>query len=145
MSEKEIFVQADGTVTVLTPHLYRRQDSSDDEIFYAVPRLVTHIDNDAIGALSAFYESKLEPHTRVLDLMSSCVSHLPDGIEFREVVGLGMNHAELNANPQLTRYVVHNLNRDPQLPFEDEASCESRVRRGRRNELYALPPEDCNQ
>ena len=30
-----------------------------------------------------------------------------------------MNEAELKANLQLTRYVVHNLNKNPQLPFPD--------------------------
>jgi SAM-dependent methyltransferase len=121
MSENELFVLADGTVTVLAPHLYRRQDPSDDEMFYAVPRLVTHIDDGAIDALSEFYQGTLEPCTRILDLMSSCVSHLPDGVKYEEVVGLGMNHTELKTNPQLSRYVVHNLNRDPRLPFGDEA------------------------
>ena len=82
MSENELFVLADGTVTVLASHLYRRQDPSDDEMFYAVPRLVTHIDDGAIDALSEFYEGTLEPGASVLALMSSCVSHLPDGVEY---------------------------------------------------------------
>ncbi|MBH62107.1 MAG: methyltransferase type 11 [Alphaproteobacteria bacterium] len=121
MSDNQFLVLADSTVTVLAPHLYRRQDLSDDEMFYAVPRLVTHINDGAINALSGFYASMPEPGTRVLDLMSSCVSHLPNGVAYEEVVGLGMNHAELKANPQLSRYVVHNLNRDPRLPFGDQS------------------------
>ena len=32
-----------------------------------------------------------------------------------------MNAAELEANPVLTRRIVHNLNRDPTLPFADAA------------------------
>jgi SAM-dependent methyltransferase len=53
----------------------------------------------------------------VLDLMSSWVSHFrtppPD------LVVLGMNAAELAANPAATRRVVHDLNLDPTLPFDD--------------------------
>jgi ubiquinone/menaquinone biosynthesis C-methylase UbiE len=30
-----------------------------------------------------------------------------------------MNTAEMADNPQLSEYVVHDLNRDPRLPFED--------------------------
>ncbi len=35
------------------------------------------------------------------------------------VVGLGMNAAEMSDNPQLDSFVVHNLNREPALPFPD--------------------------
>ena len=56
---------------------------------------------------------------RLLDLMSSWRSHLPSGVPFREMVGLGMNAEEMAENPQLTRSVVHDLNRDPRLPFGD--------------------------
>src|SRR5499426_4031421 len=37
----------------------------------------------------------------------------------REVIGLGMNAEEMGDNPQLTKSVVHDLNRDPRLPFGD--------------------------
>src|SRR6266481_3717972 len=56
---------------------------------------------------------------RLLDLMSSWRSHLPEGARYGEVVGLGMNADEMAENPQLTRSVVHDLNRDPRLPFAD--------------------------
>jgi ubiquinone/menaquinone biosynthesis C-methylase UbiE len=49
--------------------------------------------------------------------MSSWVSHLPPDIVYRRVTGLGMNLVELKANPRLTEYVVHDLNRVPQVPF----------------------------
>jgi ubiquinone/menaquinone biosynthesis C-methylase UbiE len=51
--------------------------------------------------------------------MSSYRSHLPEEAQYSEVVGLGMNEAELKANSQLTRFVVQNLNKEPHLPFED--------------------------
>ncbi len=34
---------------------------------------------------------------------------------------LGMNEEELAANPQASATVVHDLNRDPRLPFDDDA------------------------
>ena len=51
--------------------------------------------------------------------MSSWVSHYPDDLESERVAGLGMNAEELAENPQLTEWVVHDLNADPVLPFGD--------------------------
>jgi SAM-dependent methyltransferase len=98
---------------------FGRQDESDDGRFYAPERLVTHIDDSAIAALTAHYRSVLPPGADVLDLMSSWVSHLPVDLRLGEVVGQGMNHAELEANPRLTQHLVHDLNRSPKLPLDD--------------------------
>ena len=95
----------------------RRQDESADARFYGIPRFVTHIDDGAIAAVTQVYRETLPDGGAILDLMSSWVSHLPPEIRFRQVVGLGMNEAELAANPQLDSFVVHDLNQDPTLPF----------------------------
>lgn len=100
---------------------FRRADESDDEHFYRQPRLVVHIDEDAIQATTDLYREFLPFDGEILDLMSSWRSHLPPEAAYRRVVGLGMNEEELRQNPQLTEYVVHNLNTKPQLPFDDES------------------------
>lgn len=106
---------------------FARQDEGDDLDFYALPRLVTHIDEGAVAALTARYRELLPEQGRVLDLMSSWVSHLPDDRSYAEVVGHGMNERELAANPRLDRWFVQDLNRDPVLPLErnvfDAALC----------------------
>jgi ubiquinone/menaquinone biosynthesis C-methylase UbiE len=51
--------------------------------------------------------------------MSSWRSHLPAGFRAGEVVGLGLNAEEMADNPQLTRHVVHDVNREARLPFDD--------------------------
>src|SRR5581483_5035033 len=53
----------------------------------------------------------------VLDLMSSWVSHFRRAPTSLTV--LGMNERELRANPEASEVVVHDLNADPVLPFED--------------------------
>ena len=103
------------------PEFFDRVDASEDELFYAAPRLVAHIDDQARASLAAHYAEVLAPGTAILDLMSSCVSHLPADVAFAAVTGLGMNAVELDANPQLTDRVVHNMNREPRLPFADAA------------------------
>ena len=98
---------------------FDKLDPGDDGDFYAPPRLVTHIDEGAVAALTGFYREVLTPGDRVLDLMSSWVSHLPDEMALSEVVGHGMNAEELAANPRLTRAFVQDLNREPRLPLDD--------------------------
>jgi SAM-dependent methyltransferase len=100
---------------------FRRRDESPDAAFYAAPRFVTHIDAAAIGAVTALYREVLPAGGAVLDLMSSWVSHLPPDVTYGRVAGLGMNAAELAANPRLTTRHVQDLNADPRLPFDDAA------------------------
>ena len=98
---------------------FGRMDETPDEDFYKVPRLVTHIDEGAIRAVTQLYREFFPAGGEVLDLMSSWVSHLPPEVEYRRVVGLGMNEEELGKNPRLDGYVVQNLNTQPGLPFGD--------------------------
>ena len=108
----------------LPPDAFRKQDQSDDAEFYAPVRLVTHIDEAATQALTAFYRTTLPAGGVLLDLMSSWVSHLPPEVTFAEVIGQGMNAEELKTNPRLTRSFVQNLNRNPILPLE-AGSCDA--------------------
>lgn len=101
------------------PQDFTRQDESDDGNFYVAPRMVVHIDDVAIATVTDVIRRYVPMESRILDVMSSYRSHLPQEAHYQEAVGLGMNEAELRANSQLTRFVVHNLNKNPHLPFED--------------------------
>jgi SAM-dependent methyltransferase len=103
----------------LQPDFFRRLDDSDDELFYLTPRLVVHIDVAAIRTVGEIYLSRLPRGGAILDLLSSWRSHLPPELMPARVVGLGLNRPEMEDNPALTEIVTHNLNRAPQLPFED--------------------------
>lgn len=100
------------------PGFFDRDDPADDADFYSLPRLVTHIDDDAIAAVGDLY-AELGLDGDVLDLMSSWISHFHEPP--RHLTVLGMNPQELAANPHATSAVVHDLNADPRLPFEDES------------------------
>jgi SAM-dependent methyltransferase len=97
---------------------FDRQDPGPDDHFYDAPRLVTHIDTGAIAAVGALYD-ELGIGGAVLDLMSSWVSHFRSPPAHLTV--LGMNGDELDANSAASERVVHDLNQDPVLPFEDES------------------------
>ena len=97
---------------------FDRADPGSDGDFYAVPRLVTHIDDGAIAAVGELYE-ELGLRGAVLDLMSSWVSHFRARPERLTV--LGMNGDELDANPMAHERVVHDLNAAPELPFDDDS------------------------
>ncbi len=105
----------------LPAHFTDRIDTGADTLFYQTPRFVQHIDDTTIAALTAFYRERVPEGARVLDLMSSWVSHLPAEIRYDEVTGLGMNAAELERNPRLHVWELHDLNDDPELPFADAA------------------------
>jgi SAM-dependent methyltransferase len=101
----------------LPEEAFRRTDEAPDEEFYRIPRLVTHIDDQAIAAVTQLYRELFPAGGEILDLMSSWVSHLPPEIEYRRVIGLGMNEVELRRNERLDYYIVQNLNINPRLPF----------------------------
>jgi SAM-dependent methyltransferase len=96
---------------------FRRTDEAPDEEFYRTPRLVTHIDNGAIAAVTQLYRELFPPDGEILDLMSSWISHLPPEVQYERVIGLGMNEVELRRNERLDSYVLQNLNEAPRLPF----------------------------
>lgn len=110
---------SDPLLPELPPGAFAKQDIGDDLAFYAPPRLVTHIDEGAVAGLTRRYRALLADGVRVLDLMSSWVSHLPPDHVYAEVVGHGMNADELAANPRLDRWFVQDLNAAAALPLAD--------------------------
>ena len=100
---------------------FAKLDTGDDLAFYKAPRLVTHIDEGATAALTGFYRARIPRGARVLDLMSSWVSHLPEDGSYAEVVGHGMNAEELAANPRLDRWFVQDFNQNPVLALDDRS------------------------
>lgn len=94
-------------------------DERNDGLFYEKPRFVTHIDSKAQEIIRGLYGQLLKPGMKVLDLMSSWRSHVPESLKLASLVGLGLNKEEMEDNPQLTGYVIHDLNSDPRLPFDD--------------------------
>jgi SAM-dependent methyltransferase/FKBP-type peptidyl-prolyl cis-trans isomerase 2 len=97
--------------------LARERDDPDGD-FYRAARLVDHLDRVATRQVEKLYARLLPKGAKVLDLMTSWKSHL-DLAEPGAVAGLGMNAEELAANPRLAERVVHDLNLDPRLPWDD--------------------------
>lgn len=107
----------DARMTSLPPEFFRRRDEGPDELFYAVPRADSHLDAAADAVVTGWYDARLPDDGLVLDVFAGARSHLP--ARCREVVGIGLDRAALARNPQLSDRVVHDLNRDPVLPFGD--------------------------
>lgn len=98
---------------------FSRVAGEPDAAFYAMPRMVSHIDRTGSAQIASLYGRLLPKGGHVLDLMASWESHLPAGHGLGEIVGLGMNAEELAANPLFAEYRVHDLNLDPVLPYGD--------------------------
>ena len=145
----------------LSPEDFARQDESDDNLFYRFPRLVVHIDDQAIAVVSDLFRDIFYPQSPlaeeggppqaedgssglaekpvILDLMSSWRSHwpvshseypgeqpddsrLPENGPSRldkKMIGLGLNAVEMQENPDLDEHVIHDVNEDSSLPFND--------------------------
>lgn len=106
---------------MLKPEQRTKLDDSNDQLFYDYPRFVTHVDDGFIQQLTDLYRERLQPGSRIFDMMSSWVSHLPDGVTFGWVEGHGLNEPELAKNRRLNHYFIQNLNETPQLPLEDQS------------------------
>ena len=102
---------------------FARLDSAPDSEFYADPRFVEHVDENAVKSMTAYIDRFLESGDVVLDLCSSWTSHITPETKEKlnvKVSGLGMNQKELEANKVLADWTVMDLNKDsPKLPYTD--------------------------
>jgi Methyltransferase domain len=100
-----------------------REDGRDDGQFYSQPRLVYHIDEPAVAALTQYYRRTIPSGSSVLDICSSWVSHYPREFSstMDRICATGMSEAELSLNDQVTDQCFRaiDLNVDPVLPFPD--------------------------
>ncbi len=106
---------------ILTEYDRVKIDSSDDQSFYNHPRYVYHISESFRNRLTDIYSEYLYDHHVILDLMSSWVSHLPNNISYKKVIGHGMNDSELSSNKRLNSFWVQDLNKSQNLPIEDSS------------------------
>ena len=51
--------------------------------------------------------------------MSSINSHIDESIEIKKITGLGLNREELETNPILDEIIIHDINQNHRLPFDD--------------------------
>jgi ribonuclease HII len=100
-----------------------RLDDQADAVFYTTPRFGEHVDAATVSQLTRYVTAVTSQTTHILDLCASWTSHLtvaPSEATSRVpvvVAGLGMNAAELAANPSLTEWIVQDLNVNPHLPY----------------------------
>lgn len=100
---------------------FARDDETKDAIFYQQPRLVQHIDDNAVEVVKNTYGRFLKDGMDVLDLMSSWTSHIPNDINLRTLSGLGLNELELKENSALSDFIVQDLNKTAALPYDDNS------------------------
>ena len=96
-------------------------DGSDDQIFYQSPRYVNHLSSSFRKRLTNLYSEYLCEQNIILDLMSSWVSHLPSNIQYKKVIGHGMNEDELKANKRIDSFWLQDFNKNQNMPLEDSS------------------------
>jgi SAM-dependent methyltransferase len=99
---------------------FSRLDESDDLEFYSRDRFLSHLDSLALATVEKLIGTLVVEETpAILDLMAGWDSHIPGDLRASKVVGLGLNENELRNNKVLSEAVIHDLNKDPRLPFPD--------------------------
>ena len=98
---------------------FQRADNVIDSEFYSQPRHINHLDEAAQAQLKSVYHDLIPAHSVVLDLMSSINSHIDRRLAIKKITGLGLNKKELEANPLLDERIIHDINQDQRLPFDD--------------------------
>lgn len=99
---------------------FSRVDERDDIVFYSRDRFVDHLDSLALNTVKELIGTLIvEEKPVILDLMAGWNSHIPNHIKPDRVIGLGLNENELKQNKALSETVLHDLNKDPRLPFPD--------------------------
>ena len=100
---------------------FSRRDEGDDATFYSRDRFVNHLDSFALDTVKKVIgQLVVEKKPVILDLMAGWDSHIPEKLRPFKVVGLGLNENELSRNTSLSEIVIHDLNKDPFLPFPDQ-------------------------
>ena len=102
--------------------IFGKLDSKPDSIFYADPRFVEHVDDNAVKSLTEYISNEaIQEGDTVLDLCSSWTSHYvsDNNKKVERFSGLGMNAKELEANKILSDWVVQDLNIDPNVSYGD--------------------------
>ena len=110
---------ADRATDFFSDDPYSRADDTLDSEFYSRPRHINHLDETAQAQLKSVYKDLIPAAGEILDLMSSINSHIDERLDIKKITGLGLNKEELEANPLLDERVIHDINQDQRLPFDD--------------------------
>ncbi len=98
---------------------FLKDDQRADSMFYSNPRFVSHLDSLALSTVENIYARLIPKEADILDLMAGPDSHLREELVFKSVTGLGLNKDELEANTQLSAIIIHDLNENYSLPFNN--------------------------
>ncbi len=98
---------------------FLREDETDDAAFYSTEKAADHLEASSIESVQKVYGALLENGMDILDLMPGRTSRLPEDITPASVIGLGLSQEGMDGNADLDKNVIHNLNDDPKLPFDD--------------------------
>lgn len=98
-----------------------RKIEDDDAVFYqSIDSTSPSVDRAAIEQLQQFYLEHLKDDSSILDLMAGPDSYLPDSLKNLNVTGLSIKEQDLQSNPALSQHTLHDLNKQPELPYDDQ-------------------------
>jgi SAM-dependent methyltransferase len=109
-----------GTLDFYNASDFQRDVEDNDSDFYEKPRMVDHLDSLALATVEELLSRLTPERAKILDLMAGPNSHIPEQLKPASITGVGLNREELEANPAVTDAVIHDINANSVLPFEDD-------------------------
>lgn len=109
-----------GTLDYYNASDFERDSEHADAEFYKKPRMVDHLDSLALNTLEELISRLVPDNAEVLDLMSGPNSHINPKLNPKSVTGVGLNQEEMDANQSITKTVIHDVNADTTLPFDQD-------------------------
>lgn len=113
--------ESDKPLEILTAQQRSKIDETNDLDFYAYPKFVYHLDKNFRDQLKLLYEREISNNSTILDLMSSWDSYLPEKLQYKKVIGHGLNEAELKRNKSIEFFWIQNFNTNQNIPLEESS------------------------
>ena len=107
------------TSDFFNPDDFSRDDETSDAEYYQHPEPVDNLDALALTTVEDLFVRLIPQGSEILDLAAGADSHIRSEIQPARITGVGLNVEELNTNTKLTEKVVHDLNSDKPLPFDE--------------------------
>ncbi len=118
-AQAEVVPEMKQASPAFTPEDFARDDDTSDLEFYKTSRETDELDSLAQSTIEDLFVQAIPKRARILDLLAGRDSHLKLTVEPEHVTGVGFSEENLAANKTLDKRVVHDVNENSSLPFED--------------------------
>ncbi|MDI2090906.1 class I SAM-dependent methyltransferase [Commensalibacter oyaizuii] len=104
------------------PRSFDIADQENDYQYYTSRTIPPLMDQGGYKAIEALYHTLIQKSDTIVDLMCGSDSHLPNDIEYQHLIGIDLNEKALHENTRLTKKIIQDLYKNPQIPLQDNTA-----------------------